>query len=334
MNNDFKLTGFADVGMSLQDIIDGMVKQAADQAPEDMKGKDDKDGKDGKDKPKDKDGKDGKDSKTPEDKDKDKDGKSGEQKKEASVNTGSTMAQEIMQKIASIKTNSEDSMNKTQAQEAGQLLADQLLEKLAAAGDTNTATGVTPGTVPNKAIVDSAAIVGEDNSKIQGLPGAGGTVNEIYDAVIADALAQGAASQDQVHTQGVAAVEGVPEQAATPNQVDTMSADDEQEKAAAVSQLVADGIDFDNAVNLVKQAAEDIAVEGQVKAAALGKLVSQGINFAEAVEMVKAASVAEPEVKTLEQEKRAAFDMLVQGGIDFETAAELVNAKAAQMYGK
>lgn len=324
MSNEFGTSG-----LSLKDIIFDLEKQAADS---DEEKKDEKEeGKD-KDKTSKSDGK--KDDKEDAGKKDDKDSK-GEQEKEASVTTGrTTLAQELMQKVASITINSEDSMNKTQAQEAGQLLASQLLEKLASAGDQNTTNGVAAGAVPNKAIVDSAAIVAEDDAKIQALPGAGGSINQIYDAVIADALAQGAASQDQVHTQGVARVEGVPEQAATPGQVDTVAASDEQEKAAAVSALVADGVDFDEAINLVKAAAEDLANEGQVKAAAISDLVASGVSFNEAVSMVKSAGVAQAKPANIEQEKRAAFDMLVSGGVDLFTAAELVNSKSAQIYGE
>jgi hypothetical protein len=66
-------------------------------------------------------------------------------------------------------------------------------------------------------------------------------------------------------------------------------ASDEHEKAAAVSQLVAEGIDFDSAVNMVKEAAEEIEREevSQVKQAALAHLIDNGMDFDQAVNLVK-----------------------------------------------
>lgn len=289
-----------------------------------------------------------------------------EQTKEAQ-DKGAALAQEILQKVAGLKIETPDSTKETdmtkQAELAGKALADALLVKLASAGDQNTTNGVTPGVVPLKQVVDSAQIISEDDAKIKPTPGTdglgnGGSVNQIFDAIIADAQSQGAASYDQVHGQGIAAHEGTAFQHATPNQLPHA----EVEKAAAVAALVETGFDFDSAVSMVKEAEAQIQREEaqQVKQAALAQLMAKGVDFDSAVNMVKEAGALVPvkagmgvgkklaigaaaagaaglagygAKKALETEKKAAFDALVAGGVDFADAAALVASKAKELYG-
>jgi hypothetical protein len=226
-------------------------------------------------------------------------------KKEAQA-TGEALAREIMQKVASSTIpstiNKDSDMNK-QAQEAGVAMAQSLLEKLAGAGDLNTSNGIAPEGVPNKNQTDLAQLVAEDDGKIKPQPGLGGSVNQILDAIVQDTIGQGAASFDQVHSTGVAAAEGATVDAAIPNQVQT----DEQEKAAAVSALVNDGLDFESAVSLVKEAGEALAHEHemQVKQAAIGALMDRGVDFESAVALVKSASSKEDEHSTVYRGARA-----------------------------
>jgi len=352
-----------------------LTKQAADESKEDDKDTKDKSEKDDKE-----DKKDDKSDKSEKSDDEDKDDKKDEKddkkfpaflKKEAQ-DAGAALAQEVMQKVAAAtlpSTTKDTDMNK-QAQAAGAALADALiasLTKQANAGDVVTTNGTTPEGVPNKNQVDTAQLVAEDDAKIKPQPGAGGNVNQILDAIVQDTMAQGAASFDQVHTTGVAGQEGNVE-SAVPNQVKTAS--DEQEKAAAVSALVADGVDFDQAVNLVKQAEAEMEAEHelQVKQAAIGALMDRGVDFAQAVNMVKSAGalqvvqkgalVAKDAAKgglsrgakigigaaaagaaaggayAATREKKAAFDALVQAGVDFDSAAQLVIAKSNELYGQ
>lgn len=210
---------------------------------------------------------------------------------------GAALFQEIM-KTASL--NLEVGVSK-QASVAGLALAQALMKK-AGQGDTTTADGVAPGSTPTKAIVDNAAMNAEGDSTVKPTPtGNGvensGSVNEIFDAIVSDAQAQGAASTDQVHGQGVAAQEGKVEDHATPNQVNQVKVASEQteqeqikmEKIAAIQELVANGIEFADAVEMVKQAEAEIALEME-KSAALAELMNDGIDFDQAVELIKQAS--------------------------------------------
>lgn len=222
-----------------------------------------------------------------------------EQTKEAALR-GAELAKEVMQKVASIKLDqvtTEDTMNK-QAADAGKALAEALLEKLANVGDQNTMNGIPMGTVPNKTQVDLAAQVAEQDRIIQKQPGTdgrgnGGTINQIFDAIVADAMAQGAAPVDQNAPAGVTRAEGAQVVAQAPNQVQTGGftvPGDEVEKAAAVSELVAQGHDFESAVAMVKAAAEEIQREetAQIKQAAMNYFIDEkGFDFETAVELVK-----------------------------------------------
>lgn len=228
---------------------------------------------------------------------KDEDKKDEGQEKSA-AEMGAALAREVMEMI-STKTLETPEMNK-QAQVAGQALASALLENLqkkASSGDMTTTDGVAPGVVPNKNQVDNAAMEAEGAAAVKPmLTGDGvqnhGTINQIFDAIIADAMSQGAAAEDQVHDTGVAKQESAVEDHAVPNQVKVaseMEIQDEIEKAAAVSELVAQGVDFGDAVTLVKQAAAEIQYEME-KAAAMEQLMAEGVDFESAVELVKQAS--------------------------------------------
>lgn len=275
----------------------GITKQAADDSEKDEKQKDKSD-KDDKSNPfAKKDDKEDKDSKNEKEK-KDDD----EQTKEASAK-GADLAKEVMQKVASIKLDQvklEDNMTK-QAADAGKAIAQALLEKLANVGDQNTVDGIASAT-PNKTQVDLAAQVAEQAAQVQAQPGTdgagnGGTINQIFDAIVADALGKGAAPLEQHAAQGVAGKEGNANSQA-PNQVQTGSfvytgqekaASDEHEKAAAVSALVNEGHSFEDAVSMVKAAAEEIAREEDTmfKQAAFNHLIENGIDFDTAVAYVK-----------------------------------------------
>lgn len=157
-----------------------------------------------------------------------------------------------------------------------------MLEKSASEGDDNPATGVAEGAVPNKAQVDSAAMVADFNNIQAPTPGTdgtatGGTVNQILDAIVAKAQGQGTINPVQGQSEG--------------SQVGAERSDEDVEKTAAVVALVESGIDFDSAVNLVKQAEVEIQAEAweQEKQAAFSALVEAGVDFDTATSMVKQA---------------------------------------------
>jgi len=254
-----------------------------------------------------------------EDKSESKDeGKEEGQTKEAAAAAGAALAREILEKVASTQVTKVQPMNK-QASVAGQALAQALL-KQAGAGDMTTTNGVTPGSAPQKTTTDNAALEAEGASYIKPMPtGDGirntGTVNQILDALISDALSQGAAGDDQVHETGVASQEGAVEDHATPNQV----------KMAQLSELLGQGVDFDQAIEMIKQAEEAQASDELEKLAAVQELVARGESFEDAVSLVKQAA----EEIQLDMEKAAAMESLLAEGIDFEQAAELIKQASA-----
>ena len=214
---------------------------------------------------------------------------------------GSALAQEIMQKVASAnlpKQKKETSTMNKSAHFAGKALAQSLLTKLASAGDETTEDGIFAGQMPNKAQIDNAQMVAQHDAMIDPTPTAdargdnGGSVNQIFDAIIAKAMAQGATSADQVHGTGMAALEGVIQNrvSASPG---SEAADDEVEKIAAVNSLMNSGFDMFEAVDMVKAAEQEILAEEfqQIKQAAMADLMARGVDFELAAAMVKQASV-------------------------------------------
>ena len=246
------------------------------------------------------------------------------QVKEA-ADAGAALARQIMEKIAS------DNAVATTAS-AGQALAEALLNKQAGVGDVVTQDGTTPEAVPNKSQRDQAAMVAERETGVQLMPTSDGNrntggVNEIFDALIANVEAKGAASVDQVHDTGIAKDEGNIVDQSVPNQVKTAylmdlvqehgvdfdqaiemtkqaaaQYEDEMEKIAAVNTLVDEGVSFEDAVALVKQAEQDLALEAEqaaqeeanlIKAAAVEYIVGQGFDFDEALAMLKEAGIGD-----------------------------------------
>lgn len=160
-------------------------------------------------------------------------------------------------------------------------IAQAVIEKLAAAEDLPAPA--------NKIQEDAAEMVAQHDAMVQETPAGDGTVNQILDAIVADAKAKGAISADIAATgESASSAEGEGFVAAT----------DEVEKAAAVSALVESGVNFADAVDMVKQAEAEIQAEG------------------------------------IEQEKRAAFEALIESGIDFDQAADMVKEASAKVYGE
>jgi len=311
--------------LTLDDLLNslgaGLMKSASDEECKDEKKEDksDKDeSKEKKDLPPFMQKKDGdKDEEKKDEKSEDKEG----QTKEAS-DAGAALAREIMAKVASTQVEKINPMNK-QASVAGQALAQALLQKKAYAGDMTTENGVVPGTAGSKVIADNAQMEAEGASYIKpmllsdGIRNSG-TVNEIFDAVIADAVGQGATGDEQVHQTGVAAQEGNVEDHAVPNQV----------KVAYMNELLAQGVDFDKAAEMVKAASEqevEVDTDNLEKAAAIQTLVERGVDFEDAVALVKQAA---EEIEG-EREKAAALDHLVAQGVNFDEAIEMIKEASA-----
>lgn len=267
--------------MTLDEILRGLEKSAADQSEDDKS----KDKEKAEDKEKSKD-----DSKNPFG-GKAKEEKEETQEKKASFKSGADLAKEIMEKVASTKIENTkgEEMNK-QAQEAGAALAQALLTKLAGVGDVVTSNGIPDGVVPNKTQVDIAAQLAEHDASFQPTPGTdgrgnGGTINEIFDSIVADAQAR-----TNAVTSGQSA--SAPAEGAINRQAPNQGpVDDSQEKMAATMSLVNSGMDFDEAVELVKAASFELEAEHeeQVKQAAFNELMEAGVDFDLATAMVKEA---------------------------------------------
>ncbi len=157
-----------------------------------------------------------------------------------------------------------------------------MLEKSAFEGDANTQNGVPAGVVPNKIQVDAAAGVAYQDATVAPTPGTdgnsqGGTVNQIMDAIVAKAQSAGGIGENQVPG-------GTPFAGAE-------AQDPNVEKTAAVVALVEAGVDFDSAVDLVKQAEAELNAEAfeVEKQAAFGALIEAGVDFDTAVTLVKEA---------------------------------------------
>lgn len=93
------------------------------------------------------------------------------------------------------------------------------------------------------------------------------------------------------------------------------------QKAAAVMELVDQGLDFYSAVDAVADADHELQKE-----AAFHELMEQGYDFEDAVALVKAASEGELQAEEVSEdhEKTAALHELLEAGYSFDEAADLV----------
>ena len=204
-----------------------------------------------------------------------------------------------------------------------QTMAKSIMQKIAQmVGEPTTtpaaAINVQGAPVPNQIQMANAEMTAFDDAKVQPMPGTEGTINNILEAIVAKAKAQGGGSDDLVNGEGP--MEG---------SASLGSPADMQEKAAAVSALVDEGLDFDTAINMVKQAEAELYAEASEheKIAAVNALVEEGMDFDSAIELVKQAEY-EIAVEEDEMEKKAAFDYLVSEGVDFDEAAEMIKEAA------
>ena len=213
------------------------------------------------------------------------------QTKEAQLKSeNSAMAQSIMQKIA-------------------QIVGEEVTTPAAA---VNLGGAVAPNMIQSA----NAEMTASDDAKVQPLPGADGSLNDILEAVVARAQEQGAVSDDLVNGDTPAS-----------------SAEDSQEKVAAVDALVGAGFDFDDAVSMVKEAEVALAADAVEleKVAAVNELLEAGYGFDDAISLVKQAEAelaAEADGYS-EIEKVAAVNELMEAGYGFDDAIALVKEAAS-----
>ena len=159
-------------------------------------------------------------------------------------------------------------------------MANRILEKLAEAVGAPDVGQVSGISAPNLAQANTLAQVAFDDSKIEGTPGTEGNVNAVLQNIVAKFQAKGAGSENladgQIAAEGAQVTQGI------------QGGNEEIEKAAAVAYLTEAGVDFNSAVDMVKEAEFNMEKE-----AAFEALTEAGFDFDTAVEMVKEAAALE-----------------------------------------
>ena len=193
-------------------------------------------------------------------------------------------------KEASEKTSTSEEtteMNK-QASEQGKAVADMILAHLSKQAEEGS----------NDVIQKTEKQVAEQDSQTEVTPREGKSVTETLKAIAERGSAKGAVNPDALSDNAVTGDETQGEKTPTSSDehsVATAPTSDlskvAHEKAAAVSTLVEQGYDFEDAVNLVKAAAEEIEVEEyeQVKLASVTALVGEGMSLHDAVSLTDQA---------------------------------------------
>lgn len=175
----------------------------------------------------------------------------------------------------------------------------------------------------NMVQADLDQMVADDERRDQATPREGKTVTEVAKALLERGVAEGGVQEagfDEVAAEGKEQYEGTP-----------VASDLSKEASEAIHALIGEGVAFDEAVELVKQASDILSVELE-KAAAFDALIAEGVDFDDAAYLVKAASeqlFGYDEEEYTDIEKSAAVAQLVSEGIDFEEAAELVKQASA-----
>lgn len=175
----------------------------------------------------------------------------------------------------------------------------------------------------NMVQADLDQMVADDERRDQATPREGKTVTEVAKALLERGAAEGGVQElgfDEAAAEGKEQYEGTP-----------VASNLSKEASEAIHALIGEGVAFDEAVELVKQASDILSVELE-KAAAFDALIAEGVDFDDAAYLVKAASeqlFGYDEEEYSDIEKSAAVAQLVSEGIDFEEAAELVKQAAA-----
>lgn len=215
---------------------------------------------------------------------------------EEAVDLGRQLARRIMEKAAS--------ENPT----VSEVVAGDNLSALAASVESTLikeAEAVSPQ--PNVANTDNAALAAAQGQVDQAAEQSGGTVEAQTVETIQKGLSTPSAtatSEDLVR------------------KVEDKSEDANMQKAAAVSELVAQGHSFYDAADLVAAADSELQKE-----AAFVELTAEGYSFDEATSLIKAASesFAEPELALT---KEAAMSDLLSQGVAFGDAVNMIKEAA------
>lgn len=159
---------------------------------------------------------------------------------------------------------------------------------------------------PNNVIAETDAMAASSTAGQQAIP-KDGTITQTLQAMLQTGLASGAVGPDQLYLNSIAAGQDegnspIGLTSSDGRQINAIPAGGsmsvEVEKTAALVHLVDNGVDFDTAVNLIKQAETQINAEDfeQEKIAAVNGLMSQGYDIETAVALVKQAAAADSRV--------------------------------------
>lgn len=182
----------------------------------------------------------------------------------------------------------------------GQAMAAQVMQLIKQAVDLGEMNAA--GAAGNNVTNETTSIAGMSTAGQQMQP-LNGNPNQVLQATLAQALNSGAVHPDQLDLnvlhQGVDEGNGqMPIQDMAGqydmNAVPSAQAQDNIEKVAAVATLIDNGIDFEDAVIMVKQAEESILADEaeMVKRAAVNEMCAAGYSIEDAVYLVKEASAA------------------------------------------
>lgn len=155
---------------------------------------------------------------------------------------------------------------------------------------------------PNNVIAETDAMAASSTAGQQAIP-KDGTITQTLQAMLQTGLASGAVGPDQLYLNSIAAGQDegnspIGLTSSDGRQINAIPAggsmSEQVEKTAALVHLVDNGIDFDTAVNLIKQAEYQIYAEEdqQIKVAAVNELMSRGYDIEDAVALVKQADRA------------------------------------------
>lgn len=207
----------------------------------------------------------------------------------------------------------DNTMTKSAHEQAGLAIADSILASLQGLQKQ----------AENNVIAETATMKAQDDAKIKETPVAGKTVSEVAKDLLARAGAEGKTHVPEHPAQVVAAEGGAQTEGRAP--IDSKL---DKQASETLSALISDGVPFEEAVELVKEASVMMQADLE-KAAAVNHLIDNGIDFADAVELVKQASAQPVEGEYTDLEKAAAVSDLVAEGYNLEDAVAAVNAAIA-----
>lgn len=218
---------------------------------------------------------------------------------------------ELEQALSNSNVGENNTMTKSAHEVAGQSIADMILAGLNKQASENTVAA------------ETQTMVNQDTAKIKETPVAGKTVTEVAQALLARAGSEGKTAVPDSVSKEVSAEGGAQTEGRSP--IDSQL---DKQAAEALSALIADGVDFAEAADLVKEAQAQLNSDLE-KAAAVSSLMDNGIDFAEAVELVKQASAGAAEEEYSDLEKAAALEDLMSQGHSFDDALAAINAVIA-----